>query len=290
MYALGCAVLWASAVICFTKAGDRINPFRLNLFKNLVVSTLLIPTLLIFNGFSWPDFTTQQYGILILSGLIGITFADALYFMTLNYLGAGRTAIMNCLYAPGAMLFSFILFGEKLGGNGLIGFILILVGALLASLKDQYSHRDKRELKIGTICGIVTPLMVAFSIVIMKPVMEQQEALMPIIFTRVICGTLIQLGLLAFDGKLLKELKGLVQEQQPWGWMISGTVLGSFLAMLAWTSGFKYAEAALAAALNQTATIWIIVFAMFFLKERLSPRKVLGGILAFSGVLVISLL
>ena len=114
LYALGCAVLWASAVICFTKAAAVINPFRLNLFKNLLVSLLLVPTLLIFGIDAWPAFTAKQYGILLISGIIGITFADALYFITLNYLGASRTAVINCLYGPGALVFSFVLFGERL--------------------------------------------------------------------------------------------------------------------------------------------------------------------------------
>ena len=283
-----CAVLWASAVICFTKAGDRINPFRLNLFKNLLITLLLVPTYLLFYAFTWPEFTGREYGLLIVSGIIGITFADALYFMTLNYLGAGRTAIMNCLYAPGALVFSFFLFGESPNLNGLVGFVLILGGAVLASMVDEFEKRTLKDLRMGLLCGVITPLLVAFSIIIIKPVMSDEDVL-PVAASRVWIGTLVQLGLLLCGGRLLNELNDFRKEPHPWGWMISGTVLGSFLAMLAWTSGFKYASAALAAVLNQTATIWIIVFATLFLKEKLTGKKVMGAALAFAGVLVITL-
>ena len=60
-------------------------------------------------------------------------------------------------------------------------------------------------------------------------------------------------------------------------------------AMLFWIAGFKYAEASVAAILNQTSTIWIVVLAALFLHEPLTWKRGFGAFLAFAGVALIAL-
>ena len=60
--------------------------------------------------------------------------------------------------------------------------------------------------------------------------------------------------------------------------------------MIAWVAGYKYNTAATAAILNQTATIFTVILAVLFLREKLNLRKTLGAIVATAGVLMVSLL
>ena len=65
--------------------------------------------------------------------------------------------------------------------------------------------------------------------------------------------------------------------------MIPASFLGSFVSLVLWMGGMKYAKASVAAALSQLNTIFIVVFAAFFLKEKLTPWKIAAVALAVVG-------
>ena len=55
--------------------------------------------------------------------------------------------------------------------------------------------------------------------------------------------------------------------------------------MMLWLGGYKWADASVAAVLNQMATVYMMLLAWLVLGERLAPRQVLGGLLAAGGAL-----
>ena len=57
--------------------------------------------------------------------------------------------------------------------------------------------------------------------------------------------------------------------------------------MLVWLAGYKYTHASVAAVLNETATLFIVLLAVVFLHERVGPRQVTGIALALGGVLLV---
>jgi drug/metabolite transporter (DMT)-like permease len=69
--------------------------------------------------------------------------------------------------------------------------------------------------------------------------------------------------------------------------MIPGSVLGTYLALIFWIGGMKYAPASIAAALNQTSSIFIFILAALFLKEEITRYKIVGIILAIAGVFLV---
>jgi drug/metabolite transporter (DMT)-like permease len=56
--------------------------------------------------------------------------------------------------------------------------------------------------------------------------------------------------------------------------------------MLLWLGGYKYTSASVASVLNETASIFILLFAWMLLGETMSKRKLLGVALTFGGVVV----
>jgi drug/metabolite transporter (DMT)-like permease len=51
----------------------------------------------------------------------------------------------------------------------------------------------------------------------------------------------------------------------------------------------KYTEAGAAAILNQSSTIFILLFATLFLGERFTRRKAVASVLAVGGILMVTL-
>ena len=92
----------------------------------------------------------------------------------------------------------------------------------------------------------------------------------------------------AVRGRLATEI-AFFRQPLPWVPMIAGSILGAYLAMLMWLAGFKYADASVAAILNQTSVVWIIVLSAVFLREPLTMRRMAGVLVAFVGVVMIAL-
>ena len=98
--ALLTAIIWALAVIMFKKSGEEVHPVGLNLFKVIMAGVLLVPTALLFGENLLRPAPIEDYLLLLLSGVLGIGIADTLFFKSLNALGAGLSAIVDCLYSP----------------------------------------------------------------------------------------------------------------------------------------------------------------------------------------------
>ncbi len=286
-YALGCAFLWALAVLFLKKAGEVVPAFSLNLFKNSLVFLLLIPTIPLVAGLDWPDFSAREYGLLILSGVLGITLADGMFLRCLNLLGAGRSAIISCLYSPFVLILSMIFLSERMTWLRFGGFVLILGGIILVGFERPQNHKSKRELRTGALIGVAAVGLMATAIVMIKPLTEAYPVL-HVCEIRLAGGVMGALVYLAVRGRLATEI-ALFRQPLPWVPMIAGSILGAYLAMLMWLAGFKYADASVAAILNQTSVVWIIVLSAVFLREPLTKRRMAGVLVAFVGVVIIAL-
>ena len=105
--ALLTAIVWAFGVVLFKLAGSHAGPFALNFFKNTVAIVLFVASMAVMGESFFPEIPVRDYMILLASGAIGIGLSDTLFLYTLNTLGAGRTALVDCLYSPFVILFSF---------------------------------------------------------------------------------------------------------------------------------------------------------------------------------------
>jgi drug/metabolite transporter (DMT)-like permease len=71
--------------------------------------------------------------------------------------------------------------------------------------------------------------------------------------------------------------------------MIPMAIFGAFMATLFWVGGFKYLPAGRAAIFNQLSTVFIIVLAYIFLKEKFTMRKAIGTVLALLGSVLVAM-
>jgi drug/metabolite transporter (DMT)-like permease len=63
-----------------------------------------------------------------------------------------------------------------------------------------------------------------------------------------------------------------------------GAFIGQFLAMILWLAGYKFTSASVAAILNETASVFILLLAAIWLKEPLTRRALAGVGLTLAGV------
>ncbi len=292
---------WALALVFFRKSGERVHPLALNLFKNVVGIVMIFVTLGIFYSLgvtnqefdpgsdaNWRStLPVADYYLLIISGFLGIAVADTLLFKCLNLVGVSMFVIVECTYSPITLVVAWWVLAEKIEWPHIFGGILILIAILMTVKARPPADRTRREVLTGLVLGILYIFLMAIGIVLSKPVFATDGfPLLEATVLRLLAGT-AALALMAAASPKRRELFSVFIPTRFWKYTFPGAFLGGFVSMVFWLAGFKYTETGVAAILNQTSVIFAAVFAMIFLKEHISGRKLASIGLAFAGVLLV---
>lgn len=288
------ALTWAFALVFFKLSGERIPPLALNLFKNALAVFLLSITLYVMWLFGRDDgfsvlgrHSIRDIMILLLSGFIGIALADTVFFHSLNLVGVGISAIVDCLYSPSVIFFSVLLLGESLGPWQIVGGVAVLSAILTASRLKPPRDRTHAQLVLGILLGAAAMGMMGFGIVIAKPIIEK----MPLIWSttiRLFAGS-VSLSMIAACSRNRRVHFSAFIPSSVWKWSVPAAVLGAYISMLFWVAGFKYIDASIAGILNQTSSVFAIVLATLILKESFTLRKLFAIVLATIGVVMVAM-
>lgn len=284
-FSIACAAVWALAVVLFRRSGETLPAFELNLFKNLLGTILMGLTVLAVESDRLPVFSAAEWLVVCASGIVGIAVADTWYLRALNLMGAARTGVVASLYSPFVVLLSALYLGEVLRGWQMAGFSLVLGGILLVTWRSNRMDVSPRALRLGVFYGAGAVLMMAIGIVMVKPVLEG-EHFFATAGLRLAAGTLAMLGFVTVT-RGWSKMMARYREPQSWSTIVFASFLASYLAMLLWLGGYRLAPASVASVLNETAAAFIVLFAWWVLKEPMSPRRIGGVCLTFSGVALI---
>jgi len=279
---IGSALAWAGGVITYKRLGETLAPLQLNLLKNLVVLALLAPTLLLAPGLAAPSLSLSAAALTLLSGMLGIGVADTLYFRALNALGAARVGVIGNLYSPFVIVLSFAFLGERLSALQGIGFVLVTAGVLLVTQSRAQKSVPRADARSGVLHGVGAIALMAVAIVMVKRVLEGQPLLW-VVSLRLIGGVLVLAVLVALRRQPLLP-PAQARPRLRWRVLILGAVLGQYVSMMLWLAGYKYTQASVAAILNESASIFIVLLAALFLGEGLTRRKIAGVACTMSGV------
>lgn len=288
-YSVLCALIWAVAVIMFTRLGRETPPVVLNLFKGCVALLLLPPTLLVLgtpflpSHLAWTDWAQ-----LVLSGIIGISIADSLFFASLNRLGAGRSAIVDCLYAPLVVLCGWLFLSEPVGWK-ILAAVSLMVSAIFIGTwdpKGDPAQTDPSRTRAGIALGALAMLLMAVGIVIAKPVLDRSDLLWATLVR--VAGATAFLGIQALLPRWRKVTLKTFTPGRHWFLLGAAGFVGTYLAMITWLAGMKYTTVSVSSILNQTSTLIVPLLAAMFLRERLTWRKILAVSLGFAGVVLLN--
>ncbi len=286
-FSLAAALTWAAAVILFKKSGETHSPFTLNFFRVGISSVLFLATLLLMGEELIRPVPWSDYALLALSGVIGIAVSDTLFHKSLNLVGAGINAIVDCLYSPFVVLLAFVLLGERLDIWQYAGMILVLTGVLIAAGHKAPPGVSRQQLIVGVLWGAGAMATLALGIVIAKPVLDRS----PVIWAttlRQVASLVVMLPVALRRSKRRRILRAF-RPGPGWRYSLTGTLLASYMALLFWIAGMKYTQAGVAAILNQTSTIYVLILASLFLHEPFTRRKISAAVLAVAGILLVTL-
>jgi drug/metabolite transporter (DMT)-like permease len=284
--AIATAILWAFAVILLKKSGESVHPIALNTFKNILAAFLFIPTLYLFHIQLFRQAPFNEYLLILLSGALGIGLADTLFLMSLNRLGAGLSAIVDCLYSPFIIILSILYLGESMTLVQVLGVLLIISAVLFVTSPKASGHLTRKNLFFGIIYGAMAMAFTAVGIVMIKPLLDYSPILW-VTEIRLFGGIVVLLAFLLLNPRRRIIMSSLFSIKS-WKYTLSGSFIGTYLTMILWLGGMKFTQASIASALNQTSNIFIFVFAAVLLKEPINTQRVIAIIMGISGAFLVS--
>jgi drug/metabolite transporter (DMT)-like permease len=286
LLALLTALIWAAAVILLKRSGESVPPFALNLFRVTVSSVLLLPTAFLAGQASVTSASLSDILLLVASGAIGVAISDTLFHASLNRIGAGISAIIDCLYSPLTVLLAFLALNERLSTLQLVGLALVLGGVFAAARHEPPHGVAPRQVAVGVVWGVLAMVALAVGIVIAKPVLDRSTLLWAATVRQVGClAVMLPVALLS---RRRAQILGALRPSSVWLHSLPGAVLGSYLGLICWIGGLKYTKVGVAAILNQSSTIYILILAAIFLKEPLTRRKLLASLVALAGIILVT--
>jgi len=278
--ALGCGLCWAISVMLFRRMG-AVDPWVVNLFKNIVASALLLLTLLAMGrGLDWTR-STEDWCRLAGSALLGLTLGDTLFFAGIQRIGASVAAVTDCAYSPLVVGLSVLLLGETISGGLVLGVPLVVAGLVTVAWNKPGSLRVDRKGVAFALGGVVAS---ALGVIVAKPALVRSN-LIEATTVRLIVGALSLVLVQAATGRLRVSL-AVFRPQPLWRALLPASVMGTYISMILWLGGIKYAPASRAALLNQMATVFMLLLSRLS-GEIVPKRRWLGAGLALAGAVAV---
>ena len=280
--ALGSAASWAFATVVFDRLGKLIPAAGMTFFKGLFSLVFMLILILCTGGFD--QLSIHDFFFLALSGIIGISIGDTLFFRSLQDLGAKVQVLYFMLGQIVTMLLSFLLLGELLSVEEYIGATILLCGIIIVTIGKQEDHPNKVRGILGGFASIL-----CFSISSIRVKVSIADVGVPTAtFWRMFFST-VSIMFIGFTSKRfvtwytpLKQVRTLLL------FLLNVVVItygGFLLSMLA----IKQITVSLASVLGATEPIFVLLLAFLINHERVSKRELLGAVITISGLLIIIL-
>ena len=296
-------ILFSVSVVCGHRSAKLIGGTEAN-FWRLSCATLFLGIASYAFGIGLQG---EAFPFFLLSGILGIGVGDVALFQALPRLGSRLSMLLiQCLTAPAAALLEWGWLGTTLTGRQIACGIVILVGVGIALTPGEHLRLGRRDLLIGTGAALMGAVGGAFGAVLSRKAYSIAHAAhQPLnganaAFQRIVGGLLIAGICLLFVKR--RELR--IQANAPqwmvtevskrkwrgvWPWVLANSVAGQTLGVSCMQWAFETTPTWLVLAVIATTPIVVIPFAFFFEGERPTAKSILGGIIAVSGVVVLTL-
>ena len=134
LYGLGAALFYSAAVIMNNKISG-IEPYRKTTVQLLSAGAVMIPYLLLADGFGTESLTPGSTVLLLVVGIVHTGLAYVLYFGSMDGLRVQTVAILSYIDPVSALLFSAFFLREPLSLLNVIGAVMIIGSAVVSETR-----------------------------------------------------------------------------------------------------------------------------------------------------------
>jgi len=289
LLALGAAACWAVGSVMSVTPARHLGAFAFTRWRMAMVAVMLWAVVAV-QG-SWHSFNSHAWGVMAISGLIGVFIGDTALFAAMNRLGPRRAGVLFATHAAFSAALGFALLEERMSLQALLGGVLTLAGVMLAILLGRHKgethdwEADHGHVGLGVALALLAALCQAVGSLIAKPVMAQQVDPIMASAVRVTVATAAHAVL------LLAGFRAARASQAPTLRVLAQTGLNGFIAMgigmtlvlLALEKG----DVGMVAILSSVSPILVLPLLWLQLKRAPAPGAWLGAVLTVVGTALI---
>jgi len=289
LFALGAAACWALGSVMSVTPSRHLGAFAFTRWRMAMVAVMLW-TVVAVQG-SWHSFNGHAWGVMGVSGLIGIFIGDTALFSAINRLGPRRAGVLFATHAAFSAALGFTLLDERMSIQALLGGVLTLAGVMLAIVLGR--HKDEThaweanhgQVGVGVALALLAALCQSVGSLIAKPVMAQQVDPIMASAVRVSVATAAH-GVLLLAGFMAARA-----HQAPTARVLAQTGLNGFIAMgIGMTLvllALEQGDVGMVAILSSVSPILVLPLLWLQLKRAPAPGAWLGAILTVVGTALI---
>ena len=308
---LAVALSWTITALFAEVGSKRLGSLQLNVIRMLLSMVMLGGTLWYFTGAPFPLFADGKAWLwLSLSGLVGYLFGDYCLFNSYVIIGSRFGQLFMTLAPPTAAVAGWLVLGEKLNIQCVVGMAVTLFGIGISVLnRDGGENGEGRQvtqskkagfsLKLplkGVLFGIGAGVGQGIGLVLSKVGMNYYEMSIPAdqvevemmlpfasTFIRAVTGAAGFLGVMILQKKMhtlvaaSKDFKGM--NAAFWA-TLTGPFIGVSLSLMA----VRYTEAGIASTIMALTPVLILWPAHLFFRQKVTLKEVIGAVISVAGV------
>lgn len=306
MAGLTTSLLWTATALFFASAGRRIGPTKVNAFRIALAILLHLITLRLITGVWLPEVTQRQVLYLGLSGIIGLTIGDQALFTALVDIGP-RLSMMIMTTSPlFAAAFGWLVLGEMLSGWACIGIAMTVggVGWVVLERKTPGHGFAPSLYGRGIALAFLAAACQAGGLLLSKQgighgwlASEQHLSPQAATLIRMVFAGVGMVPILLIRVYRMRRRRSAGTQPKRVGSLkigllltACGSIVGPYLGVWMSLVASDRVPLGIAQTLCSLPPLFILPFVVVFYKERVSPRGMLGALVAVGGAAVLVLL
>ena len=286
------ATCWAASAVISAEPAKHLGAIAFVRWRMFFVALLLWSIAVFASRF--PPLGMDTWGLMVLSGLVGIFLGDTTLFAAMNRLGPRRSGVLFATHALFTALLGYLFLNERLGAQVYLGAAITVAGVMVAVAWGQHkSAAHPWDSSPNTLSGIALALTAAFAqalgALIAKPAMDLSGGFDPVLASAVrVTTALLALVLVGFISPRFGRAQQPPTRHVLFQTAVSGWVgMGLGVGLLLWS----LREGPVGSAGVLSALSPVIILPLLWLKFGRAPASGawIGAILAIAGVALVLL-
>ena len=295
---LAVAGSWTVTALFAEIGSKRLGSLQMNVIRMLLSLLMLGATLWWFTGSPFPLYADgEAWFWLSLSGFVGYLLGDYCLFNSYIWIGSRFGQLFMTLAPPTAAVAGWLMLGETLSWNALLGMMVTLTGIGISVLNKGTSNKLSLKLPLkGVLFGIGAGVGQGVGLVLSKvgmtcyevsiPSGEEMVAdLMPFAstFIRAVTGAVGFLCVMGFQ-KQFHTLVASARDRKGMNAALWATITGPFIGVSLSLMAVQYTEAGIASTLMALTPVFIIWPAHLLFHQKVTFKEVVGACISVIGV------
>ncbi|HEY0922837.1 DMT family transporter [Rheinheimera pacifica] len=288
-FALLAAACWAVGSLMSATASTHLGAFAFTRWRMLCAAIML--WLIALTTGSWATLATSSFGLLALSGVIGIFIGDTALFAAMNRLGPRRAGVLFATHSLFSVVLAYFFLGETLWGWTLIGSSLLISGVMSAIFFGKRKtelhawEANQSQLTSGVALGLLAALCQAVATLMLKPLMETDIDAVAASAIRMTTAFVLHQIIFMLGFKVARAY--LPMNKKVFLLVLANAGISMVLGMTLILQALKHGDAGLVAILSSVSPVLVLPLLWLIYKRSPATGAWLGAVLTVLGTVLI---